>query len=538
MGIHYLVDYENVHESGLYGIDLLTAEDSVYIFHTSSTERITLSLLDNVRAWVKVIPVPPGKQSLDMHLGSFLGYLIGKEENPDTRYAIVSHDSDYKGIAGFWNRSFQECDTVQCIDSLRISLNFPREPAAPATVQDSAAERIGIREFILREFSRNGFVGLNGLPCMLVSELCDSLNSLPDYNNARRRTGKKPMQYLRDECRDILSIRRQGMQDWAYLQGEKEESLPAVRPSEEPTLPEETVLSEEEPDIMDMNDLSINDEPFPADFSADEAAAVQKTIPEMESVSADGQQEPEPADQSTGSAEQIPIENMELTARTAGSLIRAGYRTVEEFIQLSDKELLKTRNLGQKGVNEIRAWAEKHRKTDPAPAPESREKETGSTEETVKPQETDFLTIAAEFLQKTDETETNSRGDKRASALRDELLKHTAFRTAQKESGLKPIPYMQELFTGRIRFYREKGIFRAALCERKKTFYEEARANIQKRLSDAGLEKNAAEEIANIFMHSKTAVEPRKVIHNLLCQRFGSKIGAQYYKKAVKYAGM
>ena len=90
MSVQYLIDYENVHEAGLCGINALPAEDSVYIFHTSCSDRITLSCLDDVCAWVKVILVPPGKQSLDMHLGSFLGYLIGKEENPDAQYAILA----------------------------------------------------------------------------------------------------------------------------------------------------------------------------------------------------------------------------------------------------------------------------------------------------------------------------------------------------------------------------------------------------------------------------------------------------------------
>jgi len=125
MSVHYLVDYENVHESGIYGMDALSAEDCVYLFHTSTTDRITLSTLDDVRAWVKVILVPPGKQSLDMHLGSFLGYLIGKEADPDTKYAIVSRDTDYRGIA----------QLLICVISILVALGTPvlsiSIPAAP-----------------------------------------------------------------------------------------------------------------------------------------------------------------------------------------------------------------------------------------------------------------------------------------------------------------------------------------------------------------------------------------------------------------------
>ena len=48
--------------------------------------------------------------------------------------------------------------------------------------------------------------------------------------------------------------------------------------------------------------------------------------------------------------------------------------------------------------------------------------------------------------------------------------------------------------------------------------------------------KSVADEIMDICMHSYTDAEPRKVIHYLLCQRYGTRIGAQYYRKAVKYA--
>ena len=50
MSVQYLVDYENVHEAGLVGMRTLTSEDSVFIFHTSPNDRISLSSLDDVSA--------------------------------------------------------------------------------------------------------------------------------------------------------------------------------------------------------------------------------------------------------------------------------------------------------------------------------------------------------------------------------------------------------------------------------------------------------------------------------------------------------
>lgn len=458
MSVHYLVDYENVHESGIYGMNMLTPEDCVYLFHTSTTERITLSCLDDIQAWVKVILVPPGKQSLDMHLGSFLGYLIGKEEDPDTKYAIVSHDTDYRGITDFWNRSYQTKDKVQCLHGISAPLFSTDECNMESNSMDQTKERITIHEFITRAFSKHGFISQNRLPCMLVSELCTLLNNLPAYNNARKRLGKKPMQYLREECRDILWVDRKWNQDWVYLLG-SHESDAVVNSNGE--LQQDTVVETPAPedeilDIIDIGDLEIDDDLTLAEERADE-----------EPVS-----------------------------------------TVKTGTQLEDIDEQKEQKL---------------------------------------------LSVAMAFILNSD-SERNTNGHVRTSSLRDELMKHPEFRRALKESGLKPIPYIGQMFPDKIRVYQENGVFWAAVGgeqesdssladesrnpvieDRQKKFFEQAFANIQKRLSDAGLDKSVADEIADVCMHSYAEIEPRKVIHNLLCQRYGNKIGAQYYRKAVKY---
>lgn len=440
MGVNYLVDFENVHEQGLYGMRSLAAEDCVYVFHTSGADRISLSCLDDVLAWVKVIPVRPGKQSLDMHLGSFLGYLIGREEDHETRYAVVSKDNGYRGVADFWNAACNRYDKVRCIQQIGVIPGTVIAKAVPAP-PDPEEERRIIREFIIKAFSKRGVVDMNGLPCMLVSELCTMLNCLPEYNYARRRTDKKPMQFLEEEFGDVLLVRRQWQQDWAYL-------ITGKQATGEETLPEEEL-----PDIMEIGDLSIDGELPDSDESHEPVEAVV-------------------------TAEAVPEED--------------------------------------------------------------------------KTEEPDFLAFALDCIREMTDAEKAVRGCVRASVLRDRLLSLPGFRAAQKENGLKPILFMRQLFDGRIRIWRENGIFLAApadspeealaeecgtdeLAERRNSFYEKAFSNIQKQLSDAGLAKETADEIADIFMHSNSAAEPRKVIHTLLCRRFGPKIGARYYRQAVKY---
>ncbi len=481
MSVNYLVDYENVHEAGVYGMSSLAAEDCVYIFHTSATERIALSCFDDVQAWVKVILVPPGKQSLDMHLGSFLGYLIGKEEDPEAQYRIVSHDTDYQGITDFWNRACDRNDKVRCADRLITAFGTVIADAAPVRV-DPEAERAAIHDFIVQAFCKHGVVGLNGQPCMLVSELCTRLNSLPEYRNARRRLDRKPMQYLEEECRDYLLVRRQWQQDWAYLVTEgfasvsgTAENMKEVSPEEPQDAASEMLPDEDLPEIMEMGDLSIDGE-----------------LPDTD--------EPE---EFPGAAE-------------------------KESLAIGAQPLISS-------------------------DPETERSACGDSEKDANAR-LDFAAIALECIREMNGGEKNDCGYARASSLRDRLLKLPGFRSVLKESGMKPIPFMQQQFAGMIRIWRDNGIYWAApaeapetsaeecrtdeLAERRKSFFEKAFSNIQKQLTDAGLSKEAADEIADIFMRSNSAAEPRKVIHTLLCQRFGNKIGARYYRQAVKYVSM
>ncbi len=446
MGVQYLVDYENVHESGLCGMDALAAEDGVFIFHTSTGDRISLSRLDDVQAWVKVILVPPGKQSLDMHLASFLGYLIGKDD-VETTYAIVSHDSDYRRIADFWNRAYGRNDKVRCVHGIKYSDGVTDPDVWASVPADYSPRRSVIREFILRMFSKHAEVRLSNAPCMLVSQLCSLLNTLPEYLQERERLGKKPMQYLVDECGDFLCVRKQWMQEWAYLIPMEGNGITQTDIARADGIPENAMseeepdIDEEMPDIMEIGDLSIDEEPD--------------------------------------------------------------------------------------------AQEEVHEESVPDPV----------------------LSATLDFIRKGEGVVRDEEGRIRASALRDELMKLPGFRESLRESGMKPIPFMQKQFAGSVEICRLKGIWWAAehavsfaaedgdterdavLAERRKEFRETAFRNMQQRLSDAGLDQNAAEEIAAVCLRSDSVGEQRKTIHQLLCSRFGSKTGAKYYRQAVKYIG-
>ncbi|MCI5604023.1 MAG: PIN domain-containing protein [Clostridiales bacterium] len=103
---YYLVDFENVHNEGIIDIDKLSKDDHVHIFSTQNALNIRKDVF-----WlnidIKSHLVPVRSQSLDMHLVSYLGYLLGVYGNRCS-YTIVSKDKDYDNIIDFWIREGYE----------------------------------------------------------------------------------------------------------------------------------------------------------------------------------------------------------------------------------------------------------------------------------------------------------------------------------------------------------------------------------------------------------------------------------------------
>lgn len=102
MGTCYLIDFENVRENGIYGIKELSGEDIVVIFYTDNAKTCSLDIFsENKEVRIDAIKAPTGNQSLDIHLMSYLGYIIKKYGN-EMQYCIVSLDRGYDRIFPFW----------------------------------------------------------------------------------------------------------------------------------------------------------------------------------------------------------------------------------------------------------------------------------------------------------------------------------------------------------------------------------------------------------------------------------------------------
>ena len=103
METFYLIDYENVNEEGLKGCENLGSTDHIIIFFTENAKKLDMTKVgDHVKADMKMVKVPTGNQSVDMHIISYLGYLVGKYGVSRCSIVIISKDKDYDNVISYW----------------------------------------------------------------------------------------------------------------------------------------------------------------------------------------------------------------------------------------------------------------------------------------------------------------------------------------------------------------------------------------------------------------------------------------------------
>ena len=132
----YLVDFENTGLQILDGVEKIDPQtECVCLFSTKNAPNIPTAVYAkiieiqkcNIDAFA-IHEVPAKSQSVDMHLVSYLGYLIGIH-GTTCKYVILSNDTDYDNIVKYW----KECEKV---DVKRQGKPTPaKQPTAPAVKQ-------------------------------------------------------------------------------------------------------------------------------------------------------------------------------------------------------------------------------------------------------------------------------------------------------------------------------------------------------------------------------------------------------------------
>lgn len=105
---YYLIDYDNVHSSGLEGCEKLESSDHIIIFFSPNSKKLDMTnIADHGESDIKMFNVPQRHQAVDMRICSYLGYLVGKYEANECSIVIVSDDTDYDDVIKYWK---EECN--------------------------------------------------------------------------------------------------------------------------------------------------------------------------------------------------------------------------------------------------------------------------------------------------------------------------------------------------------------------------------------------------------------------------------------------
>ena len=131
---YYLVDYENVGSNGLSGCKNMTASEHIIIFFTQNARKIDMAEIANHgAAELKMIEIPAGKQSADIHIGSYLGYLAGKTK---CNIVIISNDTDFDNVIKFWKTEL--CISVarkKKLQGTTVKKQTDTKASAPTTME-------------------------------------------------------------------------------------------------------------------------------------------------------------------------------------------------------------------------------------------------------------------------------------------------------------------------------------------------------------------------------------------------------------------
>ena len=163
---YYFVDMENVHRSGLKGIDKLTSKDCVRIYYSNPLENIPIILMKQMMhssAKYEYIEVEvPIKNAADCMILFDLRDIAS--ENKKAEYIIISNDTDFdKPIEDFKKKKINVKKQVDLQSSSKQNSDekTPKKPEPAPNNKPDKLEKKSARELEVRSFINEHFKNIN-----------------------------------------------------------------------------------------------------------------------------------------------------------------------------------------------------------------------------------------------------------------------------------------------------------------------------------------------------------------------------------------
>lgn len=122
--MYFLIDYENVRNSGMLGGELLLPADRVFLFYSEAAGKMESKYLDQIEAsgcgFEACKLHKAGKNALDFYIATKAGALIGQGYTGDL--AVVSKDSGFLAVKEYWENAAQEKRKIILAPSLECAM--------------------------------------------------------------------------------------------------------------------------------------------------------------------------------------------------------------------------------------------------------------------------------------------------------------------------------------------------------------------------------------------------------------------------------
>lgn len=130
---YFFVDYENVKNQGLEGIENLAEDDVVIIFYSDNVNSITFDThhkLNSSKAEIIFERVLTGQNALDFQLAAYMGYVVGITEGSGAFYNLVTKDRALSVTVKFWRKKCKSAAVIEKISDIfeKRRMNVPFTP--------------------------------------------------------------------------------------------------------------------------------------------------------------------------------------------------------------------------------------------------------------------------------------------------------------------------------------------------------------------------------------------------------------------------
>lgn len=201
--MYFLIDYENVRNSGMRGTEFLLSSDCVIIFYSNAAPTIEQRHLNNIQLagceFETCKLLKQRKNGLDFYIASKAGALFGAGKCQNL--VIVSNDGGFQAVRDYWQERSGTKNRVALSESIEHGIITANENSKRAELIRSYRKTVDIGQFTAA-YQEKLRIQMALMGAFTGTEFCDRLQDIQDilkdgtspkviYLDSMRRFGRK-----------------------------------------------------------------------------------------------------------------------------------------------------------------------------------------------------------------------------------------------------------------------------------------------------------------------------------------------------------